>query len=217
MGAMISTRDLSLLPDVDRLKAALQSMAMLDAILCPEWQFRYYSFNSRWAISQQMGSMRNGSGDEFFALFSAAGCFLKGSAHESPMTPYRDQPKKLWPGVLDAVPPEFADCLKEPAFRMDATTFCVWRGCGDPGWQRRPIEYPSGADPDGSNYLLTPLDGEPETYQAWAEGYYEQSVSLAAVRKVYLHQPLTEELVSVLNPKTSIEQLKPDIAEINYP
>lgn len=33
---MISTRDLSSLPDVARLRAALQSMAMLDAILSPE-------------------------------------------------------------------------------------------------------------------------------------------------------------------------------------
>jgi hypothetical protein len=32
---MISTRDLSRLPDVDGLRRLLQSMAMLDAILCP--------------------------------------------------------------------------------------------------------------------------------------------------------------------------------------
>jgi hypothetical protein len=32
----ISTENLRLLPDVDRLRALLQSLAMLDAILCPE-------------------------------------------------------------------------------------------------------------------------------------------------------------------------------------
>ena len=37
-GRMISTRDLSLLPDVDGFRRLLQSMAMLDAVLCPEWQ-----------------------------------------------------------------------------------------------------------------------------------------------------------------------------------
>lgn len=77
---MISTRDLSRLPDVDGLKALLQSMAVLDAILERDWQFRYYSFNAAWAADEQMGSMRNGSGDEFFALFNAAGCWLKGFA-----------------------------------------------------------------------------------------------------------------------------------------
>ena len=55
---MISTRDLSLLPDVARLRQTLQAMAMLDAVLCPEWQFRYYSFNAAWAAGEQMGSMR---------------------------------------------------------------------------------------------------------------------------------------------------------------
>src|SRR5438105_3956555 len=88
-GAMISTRDLSLLPDVDGLRRTLQSMAMLDAILCPEWEFRYYSFNAAWDAGEQMGSMRNGSGDNFFAHFSPAGCWLKGFAHDYPLSPYR--------------------------------------------------------------------------------------------------------------------------------
>src|SRR5690349_3975316 len=66
--AMISTRDLSRLPDVDALRRLLQNMAMLDAILSPEWEYRYYSFNSKWARGEQMGSMRDGCGDDFFAL-----------------------------------------------------------------------------------------------------------------------------------------------------
>lgn len=107
---MISTRDLSLLPDVDSLRRTLRAMAMLDAILCREWQFRYYSFNTTWAAGEQMGSMRNGSGDEFFAYFGSAGCWLKGFAHEYPMTPYRENPLLPWPGVLDTVPAEFAAC-----------------------------------------------------------------------------------------------------------
>lgn len=80
---MISTRDLSLLPDVDGLRRTWQSMAMLDAILCPEWQFRYYSFNAAWAVGEQMGSMRDGSGDDLFAHFGPVGCWLKGFAHEA--------------------------------------------------------------------------------------------------------------------------------------
>jgi hypothetical protein len=46
---LISTRDLSSLPDVDGLRKLLQTLATLDAILCPEWQYRYYSFNRAWA------------------------------------------------------------------------------------------------------------------------------------------------------------------------
>lgn len=79
----ISTRNLESLPDVVQLRRLLQSMAMLDAILMPEWQYRYYSFNAQWRQGEMMGSMRNGSGDELFALFNIHGAFLKGFAHET--------------------------------------------------------------------------------------------------------------------------------------
>jgi hypothetical protein len=215
--AMISTRNLKRLPDVDRLRRVLQSMAMLDAILRPEWEFRYYSFNSHWAVGKQMGSMRNGEGDDFFALFNAAGCFLKGFDHEAPMSPYGRRPKRVWPGVLDDVPGEFAACLREPAFAMEDTTFCIWRRYSDKSWQSGTVEFPEGPDPDGSEFLLSPLDGKPKTYQVWAEGYYGRSVSLPAVRHVYEQRPLTKKLVAQLYPEVSLEELAADIGEIGYP
>jgi len=138
-----------------------------------------------------MGSMRNGCGDDFFTLFNAAGCFLKGFAHEAPMSPYAFDPPTLWPGVLTGVPEAFSSGLKEPAFKMGDTTFCICRQYDDTAWQRGPVQFPPAPDPDGSEELLSPLDGRPETYQEWAEGYYEQPISLEAVRHVYEHRPLT--------------------------
>jgi hypothetical protein len=215
---MISTRDLSLLPDVDVLQRALQSMAMLDAILCPEWQFRYYSFNAAWSTGERMGSMRNGSGDDFFAHFSSAGCWLKGFAHEYPMTPYRENPNRVWPGILDCVPTEFAACQREPAFRVENVTFCTWRRYSDSSWQIGPIEYPAGhPDPDGSEFLLSDLDGRPETYRVWAMDYYEREVSLLAVDHVYRHLPLNPEVVSQLNPELLLAELIADMNEIGSP
>src|SRR3954451_18924006 len=103
-GRKPSTRDLSLLPRVEDLRRLFQSMAVLDAILSPDWEYRYYSFNSAWSAGEQMGSMRNGCGDDIYAHFSPAGCWLKGFAHEYPMSPFREQPPRPWPGVLEAVP-----------------------------------------------------------------------------------------------------------------
>jgi hypothetical protein len=215
---MISTRDLSLLPDVDDLRRTLQSMAMLDAILSPEWQFRYYSFNAAWGAGEQMGSMRNGSGDDFFAHFGPAGCWLKGFAHEYPMTPYREAPPRVWPGILDAVPNEFTACLRDPAFSIEVVTFCIWRRHGEGAWQVDPIEFPAGhPDPDGSEFLLSPLDGRPRTYREWAADYYEREVSLSAVEHVYQHRALTAEVVALLNPEVSLEELAADVSEIGYP
>lgn len=93
--SQISTANLDALLDVNRLKALFQSLATLDAIMSPEWEYRYYSFNSKWAKGEQMGSMRNGSGDELFVLFNHAGCFIKGFAHECQMSPYQTQPPKI--------------------------------------------------------------------------------------------------------------------------
>jgi hypothetical protein len=211
--SVISTRELSLLPDIERLKSLLQSMALLDAILSPEWQYRYYSFNAHWAEREMMGSLRNGSGDDFFAWFAAPGCFLKGFAHESPMA----SNGRVWPGVLEQVPSDFSPGVKEPAFKPEETTFCIWRRPSDSIWQRGNIQFPPGEDPDGSCYLLSPLDGRPETYQKWSEEYYERDVDLIAVREIYKRVPLSAGLVASLNPDLSVEDLKEDLHEIGYP
>lgn len=213
----ISTRNLDALPDVDGLKALLQSLAVLDAIMSSEWEDRYYSFNSQWSSEEQMGSMRNGSGDEFFALFNSAGCFIKGFAHECPMSPYRTEPPQIWPGMLDGLPEEFSSVLSEPAFSMDIITFGIWRRYSDPSWSRGALDLPDGDDPDGSAFLLEILDGDPDAYRRFAEEYYEISVPLDAVRHIYDHLPLTDNIIKSLNAAVSIEDLADDLSEIGYP
>jgi hypothetical protein len=197
---VISTRDLSSLPDVDGLRRLMQSLAMLDAILSREWEYRYFSFNRRWSSREQMGSMRNGEGDHYFALFNAAGSWLKGFDHEAPMSPFASNPPKIAAGVFDAVPVEFQVCLTERAFVIDETTFCIWRRYSDREWQRGAVRFPAGEeDPDGSARLLQYLDGRPQIYRDWAAAYYERDVPLAAVRAIYAHEPLDERVVTDLN------------------
>lgn len=202
------------MPDIEHLKALSQSLALLDAILQPQWDFRYYSFNSRWKDGEQMASMRDGSGDEYYLLFTSAGAIMKGFAHEAEMTPYRVEPPQIWPGVLDAVPQVFTPFLSESAFEREATTFCIWREYADAEWRRGSITFPKGEDPDGSADLLAILDGAPRTYQAWAEEYYEQDIDLAAVQHIYQHQPITDADVKSLNPEMSLTALQEDLAEI---
>src|SRR6185369_15285801 len=108
---MASRRLLNILPDIELLRRLSQSMAMLDAILSPDWEYRYYSFNSNWAPDEMMASMRNGSGDEYFILFNSIGAIIKGFDHESPMSPSASQSQATWPGVLDDVPTEFQGFL----------------------------------------------------------------------------------------------------------
>jgi hypothetical protein len=220
---MPSTRDMSGLPNVEGLRRLLQSLAMLDAILSEDWESRYYSFNAHWAKGQMLGSMRNGSGDEFFAAFNQAGCFLKGFAHEAPMSPHPSNPPQVHPGVLDDVPSEFADFCREPAFNLDNTTFCIWRKFDDTAWHRGRVSYPSDLDPDGSEELLAILDNNPSTYKAWAEEYYgedwdeDRQLEVENVARIYRHEPLTKELVLAINPERKLGGLTKDTKGIDYP
>ncbi|MFO0819990.1 MAG: hypothetical protein U1A77_18720 [Pirellulales bacterium] len=210
---MISTLDLTRLPNVARLREVLRSMAMLDAILCPDWDGRYYSFDARWAKGEEMGSMRNGSGDELFALFNDYGCFLKGFVHDSPLAAASPPAASFYAGL----PQQLSACATEAAFSTDDVTFCLWRSDADARWNHHAIELPNDDDADGSAYLLSPLDGNPETYWLWAEEYYETDVALHAVKAIYERQRLTDELVRTLNPDLNLKQLKEDLRTIGYP
>lgn len=216
---MVTKKRLAAIPDILSLKKLSQSLAVLDAIMSPDWEYRYYSFNSKWAAGEMMASMRNGCGDEYFILFNAQGAIMKGFAHESPMSPWANDSEQVWPGVLDEVPNEFAEFLTEPAFSIDATTFCIWRRSSDGSWQTGQIDYPEEEDeedPDGSEDLLFVLNGDPATYKQFAEEYYERSIDLGAVRSIYQHQPLTAEIIKGLNPEVSLESLDSDLEEIAY-
>ena len=214
---MISTRDLSRMPDVPTLRRLTQSMAMLDAILCPPFDLRWYRFDHRWAAGEEMGSMDSGSGDHFFALFNATGCWLKGFDHESPMSPYAHHPKRVAPGMFDGVPVEFAACLREPVFMVDDTTFCIWRRHDDGEWQRGPVHLASDHhDVDGSSWILSAFEGGAAAHQVWAQDYHGQEVPLAAVEAIFAHRPLDERLVQSLNPSLTLADLRGEIEEIGY-
>jgi hypothetical protein len=85
---MVTENRLKTLPGPDQLKSLCQSLAMLDAIMSPDWEYRYYSFDSKWGLDEMMASMQNGQGDDFFILFNNNGAVIKGFDHEAPMSPY---------------------------------------------------------------------------------------------------------------------------------
>ena len=214
---MVQKQRLASLSDVESLKRLSQSLAMLDAIMSPDWQSRYYSFNSKWNTGEMMSSMRDGSGDDCFILFNSHGAIIKGFAHESIMSPFARKPHKVWRGMLESAPIEFQSFLSEPAFSIEATTFCIWRRFADLSWQVGDIDYPKGDDPDGSEDLLSILDGKPATYKEFAADYFEEEVSLSAVRHIYAHKPLTHEIISKLNEEISTDELRNDMEGIGYP
>ncbi|KAK1177896.1 hypothetical protein B7755_006815 [Streptomyces sp. NBS 14/10] len=210
------------LPEIAVLQDHCRSMAMLEAVLSPEWADRYYSFDAHWSETDSMASMRNGSGDEYSIVFSTAGAYIRGFAHESPMSPYAEDGP--WPGVLDDVPEVFRACVEEPAFSdedgMPVITACIWREPGDDGWKTGTIDFPEEAteDPDGAEYLFPLLvDRSAEAFQRWAEDYYEVPVNVQAIRHVLSSRPLNKGMVSALNAEITLTNLAEDITKIGYP
>lgn len=226
---VISTRRLDLLPEIDELRQLCQSLAMLDAIIMPRWDSRYYSFNARWGEETMLASMRNGSGDDYFILFTPTGAVIKSFDHESPFAESIAETGQLWSGVLDQVPADFALALADPALTPEWMTFCIWRHTHDPVWQIGAVTFPTDPDPyygdapDGSAQLLAILDGDPRTYHSWAQEYYEDDtgalrvIPLPLVEHIYRHQPLSREIIAELNPMTTLTQLRVEIAEFGYP
>ncbi|PBC66095.1 hypothetical protein BX265_8583 [Streptomyces sp. TLI_235] len=193
------------LPDIATVRDRCRAMAVLDAVLSPEWESRYHSFDAHWDEGEETASARDGSGSDWFMVFSAAGAYARGFDHTVPNAPE----------ILAEVPEAFRFAVEEPAFRSHdgspIATVCLWRQPDDAAWR-------AAAAPAGGEELFELLaEGTPEAYRAWAEEYFETEVDLAAVRHVFAHRPLTQAVVDALNSEVDLEDLREDLAEIGYP
>ncbi len=195
------------LPSIQDLRRVAQSLAMLDAILCPEWDSRYYSFNSKWGPSEEMASMRDGSGDDWFLFLDQAGAAIKGFAHELA------DGSTLSKNIQSQVPADFSSFLNEPAFSMQHATFCYWREVGDSSWSK----VSGGPEDNGADDMLALLVSGPSGYKEWAEEYFEVPVALDAVAALFAHHPLDDSTILALNPEADIGFTYGQARDIGYP
>lgn len=68
MPSLKPLKNINQLPSIEKVIEISQSLAMLDAILMPDWEYRYFSFNKEWNINQYMASMRDGEGSHYRCL-----------------------------------------------------------------------------------------------------------------------------------------------------
>ncbi|GAK52107.1 hypothetical protein U14_03356 [Candidatus Moduliflexus flocculans] len=183
------------------LKRISKILAVLDAILSPEWEYRYYSYNAKWAEHQEMASMRTGSRDEYFLWFSNEWCAIKCVEEDSPIIPDIEN-------ILSSFPAAYAAFIHEPAFTIpDSTLLGFWNTTT---WELY------GQQDDDMYAILTILDGKPETYLQWAEEYYERGIDRPAVESIYNNVPLTTQIITTLNSEVDFTQLQRDLLEIGY-
>lgn len=187
----------------------MQSLAMLEVVIEPEWDSRFYSFYADWADGAGMGWRRDRSRLELFALFTDAGCFIKGYDPEAAVNV---DPSLFYRQVPDA----FAAAVGEVAFTPEDVTFCCWRRHSDPAWQRA-IVPAYGLGRDGSERLLGELDGDPATYLRLLARTYGGVLDSASVAAVYAQRPLTPELANALGRLADWDDLAGEARKIGYP
>jgi hypothetical protein len=203
---MISTKDYSLLPDRKSLQSICKAISVLDAIISLDWEYRYYSYNSKWGNNEQCFQMHNGSGDEMHILFREDGCVINGFAHE-----YEQQNKEQ---LIQHLPSIFNEFIFGEPVNSIGTTFCLWTSEFQ-GWQVGQIKSYN----DGSEKMLFIFDGKSQTYIDWATEYFEKdNIPLKIVTEIYNKQTLSKEMVlSIVDEVEDWEQLINDLAEIDYP
>jgi hypothetical protein len=207
---MLSTTSYAGLPSATALQRLAQSLAVLDAINSPDWEYRYYSYNPAWAPGEAVLEMRDGEGDEMLVLFRPEGCVINGFLHEY------EQPAKAQ--VTRGLPEAFDSFVFEEPVNSLGTTFCLWYTPAH-GWQRGVVEN----EDDGSEELLYIFDNDPATYAEWATDYYldetdRRPLTAAAVAPIYHHEVLTKEMVLAINEELEDwVALAAELQEIGYP
>ena len=181
------------------LERLCKGLATLDAIVCEDWESRYYSFNRAWAPDQRMASMRNGCGDEWFIAFAPAGTFMKAFWHEHK----NEGPTKIYKDL----PPALVPFLEEPAFSTADVTYGGWHD--GTTWTLRGNAKAVAEE-------LARLTGAPEHYRAYAAEYFEQPLPLDAIAHVLAGKPLDAKLLKQLGSERTLADLRTDLDEIGY-
>lgn len=240
-----STQNLMLLPNPSELQKLCRAISALEAIICPEWEYRYFSYQQDWSETEEFCGMRNGQGDQLLILFSQYGTCINGFALNSKLNGWKKtntEQKTIWfknlfglktktqpdlvqdisSGILNGLPDEFRRFISGEPVKSVGTTFCIWQQKSESIWQTGDMNLPDDDYKDGSEELLQLLDGKPFTYKTWAEEYYDEEfadreLQLHLVENIYNGAIITPELVKAINPALlDFQHLKSELQEIGY-
>ncbi|MDH6114845.1 hypothetical protein P3T36_001196 [Kitasatospora sp. MAP12-15] len=209
---------IAVLPAPAVLLERCRAFAVLDAVLDPHAPT--HTFEPAWRDGVALATMENGSGDQYALAFDPAGVFLYGFDHECDATPWREQPRAHWPGLLDGLPASLARYAGEPAFQFDDffdATVCAWRETGDTAWRCGAVVFEDG-DSDGAEWLFDLLaDGGAEAYAEYASAYFGRPIDRPAVASVLAGLPLAPQTVAALDPSADFAAVAAVATAIGFP
>lgn len=183
---------------IAELRRKLKILALLDAIIEPEWDYRYFSYNSSWSENEEIGSLRDGCGGEWFLWTSGSLAGYKCLSPEDDVVSDIDD-------IRNQIPPSYEDFLNEPAFSMGHAT-CIWV-LTQSEWRKYglPVNNLIG--------LESASQWRAQDYYGWATEYYERDIAISALEKVF-SGAFSTSIVAELNPDITMSDLQADLDEI---
>lgn len=182
----------------EQLKRKFKHLALLDAVIEQEWEYRYYSFDSAWSDSEEMASVRDGSGGECFLHFHNDNVAFKCTSPVDGLFADFDSLKST-------VPKRFSSFIAEPAFSMDMGS-CIWYLEND-SW----VKLGSGIkDLPTPETILAMSAAE---YCKYVESYFERSIDTGLVELVF-EGKFKIDMAQQLNDSVDLELLAKDITQI---
>ena len=185
---------------IKHLTNKLKSLALLDAIVEPEWQYRYFSYDSTWSNSEEMGSLRDGSGGQWFLWTSGSLAGYKCVSPEDGLIDNLEEVKLQFPQT-------YKPFITEPAFTMDHAT-AIWY-LDNSEWVKH------GKKVDYLIDLNSVSSWGPKDYVSWANEYYEREINLVAVQNIFA-QEFSEKDAKLLNKEIDLISLEKEIIEIGF-
>ena len=168
----------------------------------PEWEYRYFSYNSKWDKSEEVASMKNGEGDEYYLLFNERGVVGKVLMKNFHIDDHLVQ--------LNKIPKDFESFYKEVSFKLDSASFYFWYLVDKKQWKSTSLNF-SDSSP------LDFLTNGPAFYHKWAEEYYERKLDIKDIEKIFNYEPISGKLLSKLSDnQVTLEDLEEDLQEIGY-
>lgn len=207
----LSTDNLHLIPEYDELKQICISISVLEAITCPNWEYRYYSYQKDWGEGEELFEMRDGSGSQMLILFKYSGVCVSGF----------NKGFKLIDNIA-GVPEIFEEFIFGEPVKNIGKTFCFWQLRSNEVWVGGDFGSPEEQHEDGSVELLKLLNGNPLGYTEWANDYYQDvfknyKLRVEDVALVYEHKVLTKELVRRINPLLAdTDKLRKEVEGVGY-
>lgn len=149
-----------------------------------------------------------------FIIFAPQGTIIKGFDHESEVSPYAQDEHEVWPGIYEEVPTSLLSLLEDEAIAKEDVTFCFWYENNDSMWQQGKVEIPDGAE-DGSDFLIGTIFRTAEDFVEFAEGYFELTLPIEIVAKIYEGAAITREMIKAINPDSDVEKVFQELEGID--